>query len=369
MTNKTLHIVGAGLAGLSCAVHAKARGYNVRLYEASSQVGGRIKQVGDHDNGTHLLVGAYKDSFEYLELIGSVDQLQPVPTNSYQLCEGPLYWEIPAQGFFKAILLGKVPGVSLWNLFGKTAQRRLWDPMVLAVFNTPLKQLSKKLAWQTLREVLQSGPDGLTPYLCQTTLHNAFVAPALVGLELSLNTRLLSFDNSNLYFKDKTITLDDQNKAVLCLPQQAYSHIKAPFQIPKVKSSPITNIHFYVDHPVRTAFFGMINTTSQWVRAKGKLISVTISHFDLDRTSLADKVWREICFHLDKAQTQTPVHKIIREKHATPFQDDAFISNKLSTKSPLPHVFIAGDCVNTGLPATIESAIRSGKWAAQAIFE
>lgn len=368
MTLKTVHIVGAGLAGLSCAINAKSLGYDVRLYEAASQPGGRIKRVGDHDNGTHLLVGAYKDSFEYLEMIGSCDQVQKIPSKSYKLCEGPLTWSLPAQGFFKAIIKGHIPGVSLWNILSKTAHRRLWDPLCLAVFNTPLSDVSKKLVYQTFREVLKSGPDGLVPYLCRSTLHDAFIEPALKEIEIEFNKRLRSVDANQLTFKDEIVKLDDQNKCVICLPHQAYDHIATPFVVPKMHRSPITNVHFYLDHPVQTKFFGMVNTISQWVSAKDKIISVTISHTDVDRQGLADKIWREICFHLDKAETKTPPHKVVCEKNATPLQDNAFMSKRMTTKTAFPHIFLAGDAIDTGLPATIESAIRSGKRAARAIF-
>ncbi|MCH8810159.1 MAG: FAD-dependent oxidoreductase, partial [Proteobacteria bacterium] len=42
-----VHIVGAGIAGLSCAVRLAGRGRAVTLYEAAAQAGGRCRSYFD----------------------------------------------------------------------------------------------------------------------------------------------------------------------------------------------------------------------------------------------------------------------------------------------------------------------------------
>ena len=59
-------VVGAGWAGLACAVHAVRAGHQVVLFEAARMPGGRARRVetGDGlalDNGQHILIGAYSE--------------------------------------------------------------------------------------------------------------------------------------------------------------------------------------------------------------------------------------------------------------------------------------------------------------------
>lgn len=366
---KTVHIIGGGLSGLSAAVHAKSRGYAVKLYEASPQLGGRIRKVSHHDNGTHLLVGAYRDSFEYLDMVGTRDQLTKTKGGCFSMSEGPLTWDIPAHGFFRSLLMDAVPGVNVFNLFGKTAQRRVWTPLILAIYNTQPSYVSWKLMWQTGCEVLRAGKDGLTPYLATDTLYDAFVAPALTGVEVMTGARLQGVEAERLRFKSMDVVLDDDNHAILALPLSAYRHIDHPLDVVPHPDRPITNVHFYLEQPVGERFFGLVNTLSQWVYAKDKLISVTISDYQPQEENLAQKVWREICFHFDKAETYCPAHKVVCEKRATPLQDKAFLDVRKSTRTNFPHIFMAGDWTETKLPATIEGAVRSGKKAAESIFQ
>ena len=71
-----LTIVGAGWAGLAAAVAATQAGWQVTLYEASTQVGGRARrlqqQLAGHalDNGQHVLIGAYRETLLLMRTVG-----------------------------------------------------------------------------------------------------------------------------------------------------------------------------------------------------------------------------------------------------------------------------------------------------------
>lgn len=71
-----LTIVGAGWAGLAAAVAATQAGWQVTLYEASTQVGGRARrlpqQMAGHalDNGQHVLIGAYRETLSLMRTVG-----------------------------------------------------------------------------------------------------------------------------------------------------------------------------------------------------------------------------------------------------------------------------------------------------------
>ena len=77
----TVHVIGAGMAGISCAVELVKARQRVVLWEAAAQAGGRCRSFHDAtldrtiDNGNHLILGANPAVFAYLETIGARDGL------------------------------------------------------------------------------------------------------------------------------------------------------------------------------------------------------------------------------------------------------------------------------------------------------
>ncbi len=70
-------VIGGGLAGISAAIHLNKLGHKVELIEASPKLGGRTYSFLDKktnteiDNGQHILMGMYENTFELLEIFGS----------------------------------------------------------------------------------------------------------------------------------------------------------------------------------------------------------------------------------------------------------------------------------------------------------
>ena len=76
-----VHVVGAGISGLACAVRLAKAGRAVTLHEAAAQAGGRCRSYFDAklgrqiDNGNHLLLSANRVALSYVEEIGARDSL------------------------------------------------------------------------------------------------------------------------------------------------------------------------------------------------------------------------------------------------------------------------------------------------------
>src|SRR5215468_3943638 len=77
----SVHVIGAGLAGLSCALRLAERGVNVRVYEAAGHAGGRCRSYFDQqldrwiDNGNHLIFSGNGAARSYLQTIGAADSM------------------------------------------------------------------------------------------------------------------------------------------------------------------------------------------------------------------------------------------------------------------------------------------------------
>src|SRR6516162_3081037 len=98
----TVHVVGAGLAGLAAAVRLAAEGRGVRLYEAGRHAGGRCRSYLDTelgcriDNGNHLLLSGNHQTLAYLRQIGALDTLDgpPDPVFPFIDAETGLRWTL-----------------------------------------------------------------------------------------------------------------------------------------------------------------------------------------------------------------------------------------------------------------------------------
>src|SRR5579864_2843378 len=76
-----VHVIGAGLAGLSAAVALAEAGRTVTVLEAGPAAGGRCRSYFDRelglriDNGNHLLLSGNRATFAYLDTIGARNTL------------------------------------------------------------------------------------------------------------------------------------------------------------------------------------------------------------------------------------------------------------------------------------------------------
>ena len=113
----------------------------------------------------------------------------------------------------------------------------------------------------------------------------------------------------------------------------------------------------------------MVGAESQWLFVRDRLVSVTVSAADaiIDQPAfeIANRLWAEVCRVLGRNIGRMPPWRIIKEKRATMAQTPAMLKRLPHAETAIANLFLAGDWTDTGLPATIESAIRSGYRAAQ----
>jgi squalene-associated FAD-dependent desaturase len=167
------------------------------------------------------------------------------------------------------------------------------------------------------------------------------------------------------------------------LPEGLIAH---PFfaQVGSLKSSPIVCAHIWLDREVtRSAFVGFIGTTTQWLFNKRRIfsqhgarhpgyLSFVISGarklVDSSNEELLEIVMHDLRAMIPAARQAKIVKALVlKEKHATMAPDPASDTNRPPTATPVANLFLAGDWIQTGLPATIESAVASGHAAAKAV--
>jgi uncharacterized protein with NAD-binding domain and iron-sulfur cluster len=117
---------------------------------------------------------------------------------------------------------------------------------------------------------------------------------------------------------------------------------------------------------------GLLNSTSEWVFTHPDRISVTISAadrlVDAPREELARTIWAEVAKALGMGDVPLPPWQIVKEKRATFAATPAQDALRPGQRTAFDNLFLAGDWVQTGLPATIEGALRSGDSAARLVL-
>ncbi|HAB52418.1 MAG TPA: hypothetical protein DCE80_09655, partial [Ignavibacteriales bacterium] len=88
--------------------------------------------------------------------------------------------------------------------------------------------------------------------------------------------------------------------------------------------------------------------------------------------SLSDKeiinmIYSELKKYMNITPDDIKDYFIIKEKHATFIPSSEILNNRPDTETEVKNLFLAGDWVNTGLPSTIESAVKSGRVAANLV--
>jgi len=409
----TVHVVGAGLAGLSAAVALAGRGERVVLHEAARQAGGRCRSYFDStlgltiDNGNHLLLSGNTDALGFLKQIGAPADALTGPDEAVfdfaDLATGERWRLRPNAGrlpWWVLVSDRRVPGTKASDYLAPlgilrapagrtigeamacdgTLYERLWHPVLLAALNTEPRDSDAGLAATILRETLGAGGRACRPLIAVNGLSTAFVDPALAylerqGAEVRFGTRLRSVTLGSkrvesLEFSDGPLALSAEDRVVLALPPWVASDMLQGLAAPQEFRS-IVNAHFAVPPPAGAALYlGVVNGLTEWLFAYPDRFSVTISNadrlLDTPREELAQHIWAEIAA-LHNLAPALPSWQIVKEKRATFAATPAEAARRSGPSTAWDNLVLAGDWTATGLPSTIEGAIRSGKQAAVAL--
>lgn len=388
-----LHVVGAGLAGLSAAVAAAKSGRKVVLYEAAGHAGGRCRSFRDErldriiDNGSHLVLGANRTALAYARAIGGIEaMIAAPPVFPFLDLKNGESWTVspkrPPAGLLDIVKALGLPWVgseqTVAQRLGRTRSfRRVWVPMCEAILNTAPEEASARMFCWTMRKALLGGAEALIPWIFPAGLSAALVAPALAtlglfGAETHFRRRLKALDAGALVFDDGRVELGPLDKVILALPPWAAAAL-LPGEVPDLPTRPIVNAHFRCPRPVELPggghFLGLVGGAGHWLFARGDVLSVTVSAAgalaEQENDAVAERLWDEIRRALALPAAAPPPHRIMKEKRATLAHDPASISRRPSPATSRPGVFLAGDWIASPWPCTIEAAIAGGLSAAR----
>jgi squalene-associated FAD-dependent desaturase len=410
---KTVHIIGAGISGLSAAVRLANADFKVHVHEATQQAGGRCRSYFDAatnltiDNGNHLLLSGNRHAVAYARTIGTEAGLvgpkraqfpfvDLTTGKRWQLDLGdsrlPLWVfdearRVPDTGLLDYLALMPLIWAAQSKRVGDTIPcegtlyQRLVQPLLLAALNVDPPEGSAGLAGAVVRETLLAGGQACRPLIARDGLSAVLVDPAIrllqdKGANIQFGHELREFGMSansvgELKFGDDAVAIAPDDAVVMAVPPRAAASLLPGLKTPS-RFRAIVNAHFRFDPPKEMPpILGVVGGLVEWLFAFPQRLSVTVSNadrlVDMPREELAQAIWRDIC-KAGGVDGELPPWQIVRERRATfeatPEQNALRPGPSTSRKN----LFLAGDWTDTGLPATIEGSVRSGNRAADLVL-
>jgi squalene-associated FAD-dependent desaturase len=372
------------------------------------------------DNGQHIFAGWYKHSFDFLKIIGSFDKLKfqksldvkfvepggkttTVKTSGLSSLSGFFntgqftFKDITAvMNLISSIKLNRFSNdelkkITISDLLEKTKQtakliKYFWNPLVIAVFNTSSEQAS---AWQFVNIIKAgfSANGGASLVLPKTNLDGLYITPAIKYLNDNHVKVITSARVKNLKLPDdkvKSIVFDNGEESVYDYYISAVSFydfksligaeifdIEFKF-VEKLQPSPIINIHYWFEGDglkdiITDDFLGVIGTNIQWIFKQSEshlclVISGAEKLVEMKNEEILDISRKELYDCLLEISKLKIIHtKAIKEKRATFLPSPESNNARPQNSTRYANFFITGDWTDTGLPASIESAVISSR--------
>ena len=408
-------VVGGGLAGLAAALDLVDAGHDVTLLEARPTLGGAVQTLPERegdpspppDNGQHIALGCCTEYLRFLDRIGSREGVERVPLELTAIDEagraspirpGPVgllrYRHI---SIGERVAVARVarklaqldPGEHDGQSFGELLRRlgqsqrgidRFWDVFVRPALNIRSEDASAALGIFTVQTALFGGrgaSDLILPVAPLGELHGDAAARALEsgGAEVRLRTRVIGVDG------DAAVLAGGERVSadffVVALPPEESAEVlgEAPAAL---EDSPIVSVHLLFDRRIlRARLAALLRSEAHWVFDRGRLtghepergqyLTVVASGVpelvEVRGRELVDLMARQLTDRLGAAELLWS--RVSREPAATFAGRPGTAAARLGPATTRPNVARAGAWTATGWPATMESAVRSGRAAAR----
>jgi zeta-carotene desaturase len=429
-------VIGAGFAGLSAATALAERGVRVLVIEARPTLGGRATAFTDPatgervDNGQHVLVGGYHETFRFLRRIntaahvyvqpdlhidvidrhGRASSLRcpPLPPPLHFLA-GVIRWKGIGWRDRAALVhmrrLDEGPAaetVRQWLARHKQTARLielLWEPLAVAALNQSIDEASGAAFAGVLRRMFTDNRRDCALGLPLRALDELYALPSRDYIERAGGAVRV---NAPATVRGCEVRVREE-----VLPAKAIICATAWYALPSVfpdrpaglesvlraaestATSPIVTVNLWFDRPVtshgvgaafrRPMFIGLPGRAMQWVFDKRAILGDGSSHLSLVSSGASALVGQSNQELVNLAMTEllaaVPSARsamlrravVVREKRAT-FSVAPGQPPRPPVETSIPGLFLAGDWIDTGLPATIEGAVVSGHRAAEVAF-
>ncbi|WP_018934980.1 hydroxysqualene dehydroxylase HpnE [Thioalkalivibrio sp. ALJ24] len=431
-------VVGAGWAGLTAALALARVGHPVHLLDSAAVAGGRARSLTlagtTLDNGQHILVGACEAALAQIRSVG-VDPEQAFHALPFGLelhaADGtealrlnPASPRLPALGraLFTALRdeplrvrlratlgavgllhgpLQKDVSVRAWLQHHHQPPaliERLWEPLCLAIMNTPLRSASARVLREVLREALTRGPEAARLLLPTQPLGAIYPEPAVAelrehGATIDLGRRVRGIEAPGS--GASAVTLEDRGgqriearAVILATTPAAAAGLLPPGEdlddtrdrINELGARSICTVYLRYPYPLPAELppmLGLLGQYGQWavprrIAGHPEWLAVVTSAADdaapMDADTRCATVAAELARCVPGLDTPVARHAVC-ERRATFDARCGVDARRPQPRTPRPGVVLAGDYLVPGLPSTLEAAVRSGLESADLLME
>jgi squalene-associated FAD-dependent desaturase len=397
-------VVGGGLAGLAAALELVDAGAEVTLHEARPTLGGAVQTLPERDgdpspppdNGQHIALGCFEEYLRFLRRVGedgsylrkrlslpviaangSVSEIQPsLPALvRYAHVSRPDRLRIPlvtARLRWAKARDGESFG-ALLRRYGASdaAVERFWDVFIRPALNLPTDEADAQAGLFTVRTALlgpRANADLVLPVRPLGEMHGDAAGRALeaAGATVVTGSRVESLDSVNA-----------EAIVVAVPPDESARLLDEP--APALEDSPIVSVHLLFDRPLLAQpLAALLGSPAHWIfdrgaltghrPAAGQYLTVVSSGvpelMEIRGRELVELIAGELTERLGHAELVWS--RVSREPRATIALRPGIEGLRPGHATRRPDVFRAGAWTATGWPATMESAVRSGRAAAAA---
>jgi len=395
-------VVGGGLAGLAAGLDLVDAGQEVTVFEARPTLGGAVQTLpareGDPepppDNGQHIALGCFTEYLRFLDRVGESDSYLrmrlglPVmdeegrfATIAPSLPALVRYSHLPLRDrsrlpvtLFRLRSVQADPQESFGELLrrlGETSQSvdRFWDVFIRPALNLPADEVDAAAGLFTVRTALlgpRANSDLILPTKPLGWMHGDAAGRAL-GDRVRLERRVETLDEL------------EADAIVLAVPPRESARLLGEPE-PALEDSPIVSVHLWFDQPILDVpLVALLGTDAHWIfdrgrllghapRAVGQYLTVVSSGvpelLEVRGRELVERIAGQLTARLGEAELLWS--RVSREPYATIALRPGV--ERPGVETSRPDVVRAGTWTDTGWPATMESAIRSGRRAAQHIL-
>jgi squalene-associated FAD-dependent desaturase len=349
-------VIGGGAAGLSAAVRLASAGLCVQVLEARPHLGGRATAFRDPrtgewvDNGQHLLLGCYHETFDFLSLVGAIDRVRVQPSlqvpfvdeqgvatmltcatlpSPWHLVGGLVEWDalgvrdkLSAVGMLGPLrlarralaggsLIAASPGETVENWLIRNGQTRriremLWEPLALAALNQPASLAAAPVFARVLARMLGPDPRDAAVAFPLRPLHEVYAEPARTFIETHGGQVCTSAPAVVVVEGDRVVAVEAQGTrlaapvVVVSVPWFAFSGLFADpppalagtiDRADRLGSSPIVTVNLWLDRPILDVpFVGLPGRTFQWIFDKRHIVSGGATYLSLVSSGAASVV-------------------------------------------------------------------------------
>ena len=348
-SNITYHIVGGGIAGLSCAWLLKQKRPDIHtiIYEAGEHLGGRSYSYFDKsfsqtlDNSVHAIIGANKFMSQFIK--------------KDEWNRNCIFFDLSTCKIDTSVYANKeLLFKSFCNTTATDISPEIRRNILYSLF--PFTK-SKSKVWFSKQNISQRIINILSGYADEIYLNSKLhKICAQFGMAAQLD------------FGHCQVDIGSHDCVIIALDNLNCSKILSTIPL---EHSSIVNIIYKTSQtiflPQGASFMGVVNGSFDWLFSNNNLLTAVVSDYRSDREGLSDlavKIWSEIDKIRGVNSAFMPPFKAILSKNATIKQNMINNSHRPDNAfSQYPNVFIAGDWTMKDYPCCMETAFKSAQRA------